>query len=208
MHQPKNISESTCILWILLSPHIHPPRAARPARFIGLAEWVVGCCWAWYRLQIQVSSAIMNHQNWTGFRKTLSSFHRALTDQCLETVSIDTRGLSTNLRLGNAAMVLSQFCISHFVGKNKHVQFPWLYCYVLAPEAKWRRDTQKTATPAWLQEVCENWWWCGSVALSHSCERSRRNGGRWWPQVRERWCGCFRNLPHAGDCVKSSSANK
>ena len=39
--------------------------------------------------------------------------------------------------------------------------------------------------------------------LVHFCERSRRNGGRWWPQVRERWCGCIRNLPHAGDCVKS-----
>ena len=53
-----------------------------------------------------------------------------------------------------------------------------------------------------LELFCEIWWWCGSVAPSHSCERSRRNGGRWWPQVRKRWCGCFRNLPHAGDCVK------
>ena len=26
--KPKKISESACILWILLSPHIHPPRAA------------------------------------------------------------------------------------------------------------------------------------------------------------------------------------
>ena len=103
-----------------------------------------------------------------------------------------------NLTLDNAAMVLSQFCISHFVGK-KNISI--LLIYLFAPEAKWRRDTQKTTTPTWLQEVCEIWWWCGSVALSHSCERSRRNGGRWWSQVRERWCGCFRNLPHAGDCV-------
>ena len=96
--------------------------------------------------------------------------------------------------------ILSQLCISHFVGKNN---ISILLIYLFAPETKWRRDTQKTTTPTWLQEVCENWWWCGSVPHSHFCERSRRNGGRWWPQVRERWCGCIRNLPHAGDCVKS-----
>ena len=37
--KPKHdICESSCILEILLSPHIGPPRAARPARFIGLVD--------------------------------------------------------------------------------------------------------------------------------------------------------------------------
>ena len=90
----------------------------------------------------------MNHQNWTGFRKTLSSFHH----------------LPPNLTLGNAAMVLESVLYLTF----------WKLVMV---------------------------WQCGT-SHSYSCERSRRNGGRWWPQVRERWCGCFRNLPHAGDCVK------
>ena len=116
MHQTKHdICESRCILEILLSPHIHPPRAARPARFIGLADWMG--CWmllSLYRLQIQVSSVIMNHQNWTGFRKTLSRFHHlppCLDLSIVEKVWKTQFRFVTNLTLGNAAMVLSQFCI-------------------------------------------------------------------------------------------------
>ena len=92
-----DVCESTCILWILLSPHIHPPRAARPARFIGLVDWMGWMLLSLYRLQIQVSSVIMNHQNWTGFRKLWADstiFHHALIYQSWKKYEKHNSGLS------------------------------------------------------------------------------------------------------------------
>ena len=184
--------KSTCILWILLSPHIHPQRAARPARSLGLADWMG--CWVLLGLLESAPSSFQCYYEspeLNGIQKTLTliSFHH---------VWLINRGNSmkrhftfvASLTSGNAAMVLSQFCISHFVGKKKH--FNSLDIFVCT------RNKMKTRHPKdHNTRMIAGCLW----NLVHFCERSRRNGGRWWPQVRERWCGCIRNLPHAGDCV-------